>query len=225
MANEWHFQQVSLEQFTIEDWLEAQRALTAQRFAAKKRVARIAGIEVPAVVAGRNANPRVTFVFDAGVTQQMERIKDSPRLMQFNKDVANWGIDVATQLRGNVATMFASHGPSEHRLANSIESYVAYDKTFHKEVYRVGFRFARHGVHLHYGAGRGYGGEKGSRWMDRLGYLKETAEKSKGKMGIGARQERDWFNPVLEKNLNRLADIAADYCADMTLNIDYLFLG
>lgn len=214
-----------LESFTVADWIAAQKAMSAQRFAVKKKVARRAGIGIPAIVMGRNANPRVTFEMDMGATAQFLRIQDSPRLQQFNRDVAAWGRDVANQLRGNVGTLFASHGSADHRLALSIESYVAYDKQYHMEVYRVGFRFARHGVHLHYGAGRGYGGLKGSRWMDRMGYMKQTDENSLGKMGTGKRQEVDWFNPILERNLQRLADIAADYCADMILNTDYLFLG
>ena len=224
MSNTWQ-QRVSLDQFTVQDWIEAQHHLSANRFGIMKRVARKGGIYIPAMVMGRNSQPRATFEFDAGLTAQHIRIEDSPRLRKFNQDVAQWGERVAFELRSNVAGLFHDHGPAAQRLATSIESYVAYDKHFHMEVYRVGFRFARHGVHLHFGAFRGHGGNKGSRWMDRLGNIRETNPDSLGKMGTGARAEADWFNPILTKHLKELADIAADYCADMTVNTEYLFLG
>ena len=44
-------------------------------------------------------------------------------------------------------------------------------------------------------------------------------------MGTGAREANDWFNPVLDQHLQQLSDIAAEYCIDMVVNTDYLFLS
>lgn len=213
-------QRPSLDSFTIADWIEAQRSMTAGRFKQLKKVARTAGIEIPAAVRGRNVRPRITFEFDGGETEQFQRIQDSERLKKFNDDVKQWGKDVEAALRESIRNNFG-----EGALHSSIESYVSMDKHYHAEARRVGFRFSRHGVHLHYGAGRGYGGAKGSVWLDRLNYVRRTNPESLGKMGTGAREANDWFNPVLEQHLQQLADIAADYCLDMVVNTDYLFLS
>lgn len=213
-------QRPSLDSFTIADWIEAQRSMSDGRFKQLKKLARTAGIEIPAAVRGRNVRPRITFEFDGGETEQFQRIQDSERLKKFNDDVKQWGKDVEAALRANVSTQFGTGV-----LSAGIESYVAMDKHYHAEVRRVGFRFPRHGVHLHYGAGRGYGGTQGSVWLDRLNYVRRTNPESLGKMGTGAREANDWFNPVLEQHLQQLADIAADYCLDMVVNTDYLFLS
>ena len=213
-------QRPSLDSFTIADWIEAQRSMPAGRFKQLKKVARIAGIEIPGVVRGRNVRPRITFEFDGGETEQFQRIQDSERLKKFNEDVAAWGKEVEEALRANIKNDYGMGA-----LYSGIESYIALDKHYHAEVRRVGFRFPRHGVHLHYGAGRGYGGTQGSVWLDRLNYVRRTNPESLGKMGTGERQPNDWFNPVLAEHLQKLADIAADYCLDMVVNTDYLFLS
>lgn len=72
---------------------------------------------------------------------------------------------------------------------------------------------------LHYGASSGHGGYIGSKWRDRFGNIRTTNPASFGKMGQGNRKAVHWFNPVLRKHLPTLADIAAEYCMDMSLNL------
>lgn len=63
---------------------------------------------------------------------------------------------------------------------------------------RISLSFSRHGVFVEKGAGRGYGGSKGSTWYDSKGKRKTTNPQSFGKMGSGNRRKRPWFNPTVE---------------------------
>lgn len=43
-------------------------------------------------------------------------------------------------------------------------------------------------------------------------------------MGTGNRQPIRWFDPIIEKNLPKLADIVADYAADMQIDASRIFI-
>lgn len=213
------YREKSLDAFTVDDWLEARRSLTAPVFGQLKSVARASGLAVPTVVAGRNVKPEIVFEFQPSAMALESRVQDSEALRKFQKAVYRWCDDVTMHLK------ISAPKSDPYTLRDSIDYYVRNDPMFHAEPYRIGFRFARHGVHLHFGASRGYGGDIGSRWIDRLGNVKQTDPQSLGKAGTGQRKPYDWFNPVLERSLPALADIAASYCADMIINSDYLYLG
>lgn len=80
---------------------------------------------------------------------------------------------------------------------------------------RVSLSFSRHGVFMEKGAGRGYGGSKGSVWYDAKGQRRTTNPQSFGKMGSGARIRKPWFNPMVENVLPLLEAQVAQ------LKIDY----
>lgn len=93
------------------------------------------------------------------------------------------------------------------------------------ETERVGFSFAREGIYIHKGAGRGQGGFRGgSKWTDKYGKLKKTNPDSFYLMGTGNRHPIRWFDPIIEKNLPKLADIVADYAADMQIDASRIFI-
>ncbi len=216
----------SLETFTISDWMAAQRELSASSFRDLKQTARVLGVRIPLPVVARNSDPVVQFEFDPSAMAREVRISDSAALNKFKKDLVEWSDHLMSDLRSRVSALgLVSGRRSFDRLVDSFQSYIKYDDQYHVEPVKIGFRFARHGVHLHYGAGRGYGGRQGSRWIDRLGYYHETNPESLGKAGSGSRPPRDWFNPVLDWHLKELADIAAAYCGDMIVNSDHFYLG
>ena len=66
------------------------------------------------------------------------------------------------------------------------------------------------------GAGKGRGGSKGSRWVDKYGNSKKTNPESLGKMGTGGRVAKPFINQVLEsdKGIDQLATIAAVQIGD-----------
>src|SRR5690606_25628217 len=63
---------------------------------------------------------------------------------------------------------------------------------------RVGFRFPRHMVFVHKGVGKG-------------------VPASLAGSSVTTRKAKEWFNPVIDQNIDRLADIAADGLADITV--------
>lgn len=110
----------------------------------------------------------------------------------------------------------------DEQLSESIEPNV-YSRNGEAE--RIGFSFAREGVYIHKGAGRGQGGFRGgSRWTDKHGKLKETNPLSFFKMGTGNRKPIRWFDPVIDKNLPFLADVVAEYAADMQIDATRIFV-
>ncbi len=128
-----------------------------------------------------------------------ERLQDKEKLKQFNDDVKAWSIDVTRQLRSNVRMLVKQ----DEQLSESIEPNVYFRNG---EAERIGFSFAREGVYIHKGAGRGQGGFRG------------------GSMGTGNRRPIRWFDPVIDKNLSFLADVVAEYAADMQMDATRIFV-
>ena len=129
-----------------------------------------------------------------------ERRLDKEKLRQFNSEVKEWMGYMIQDLKGRI---YKSKGETE----------------------RVGFSFAREGIYIHRGAGRGQGGFRGgSKWTDKYGKLKKTNPDSFYLMGTGNRHPIRWFDPIIEKNLPKLADIVADYAADMQIDASRIFI-
>ena len=238
-----------IDEWLIGDWVDAMASLDSGRFLKRRRLAERAGIEVPAFCY-RNTKPRITFKFSGDDEHyRFYRIQDNERLIKFNQEVIAWSKKVEQELKMNaprqaikiprsmnemsrkrtkrLSSLFnSSANVYGETLSESITSTVRYDEKYRAEAVNVGFNFSRHGIHLHYGAGKGVGGFKGSKWTDRYGRLKTTNQYSLGNMGSpdSGRTPVDWFNPVLKRNIEQLANIAVDYCADVTVNVSRLYL-
>ncbi|MDR1370802.1 MAG: hypothetical protein LBJ72_11865 [Dysgonamonadaceae bacterium] len=143
-----------------------------------------------------------------------QRSLDSERMNQFNQDVKTWAKKVNKLLRASAQ----SKVERDFFLSKSIKPTFGYDKQYAKEIKRVGFSFQREGIYIHKGAGKGQGGYKGSKWTDSYGQLKETNPESFLKMGTGNRKPIEWFNPVIESQIESLADIVAEYSGDLQIN-------
>ena len=85
-------------------------------------------------------------------------------------------------------------------------------------VNRVSIKFKRTGIYSEKGAGRGYGGKKGSKWKNAKGEIKSTNPRSLGKAGTGNRKAKPWFNPVVEQFADQLAEKLADEFVEVTIN-------
>lgn len=214
-----------LDEFTLNDWLEAQHAFPAARFKSLKALATKADIFVPYEVRGRSQQPHVVFESPADA-MQIVRIEDRESLKAFDAALKKWGEEVVQALRISSAqhTGVSKQSDPSQRLTYSVSYKVRYDKRFGKEPVAIGFSFARHGIYLHHGAGRGEGGKQGSHWLNRLGQRMETNPASLGKAGRGRRTPKDWFNPVMDRYAPQLLDIAARYCADMVVHSEFLYL-
>lgn len=153
-------------------------------------------------------------------TSKFERSQDPERVAQFNSDVQAWAIHTTSRLRSNVRMMVRR----DIGLSESVHPNVYYDRKYAKEANRVGFSFLREGIYIHKGAGRNQGGYGGSKWTDKYGNLKTTRPDSLGRMGTGNRRPIEWFNPVIEKELPALADIVANYSADLQIDVTRIFI-
>jgi hypothetical protein len=218
-----------VEDMTVSDWIDAKTSMNANSFKTLVKVARVGGIVVPSTVVA-NFSPRITFGSISGSdTEMYMRVRDTAAVDKFNNSVQEWTIKVAMELKQS-ANALSHHRMSDQisaefpRLSDSIGVNIRFDKQFKLETRSVGFTLARHGVYIHQGAGKGYGGLSGSKWTDKYGHLKKTAESSLGKMGTGLRSAEHWFNEPIRNHMDELADIVAEYSLDLAINMNSIFL-
>ena len=93
----------------------------------------------------------------------------------------------------------------EKKLANSLNVRF---RTESGTIYRISFPFAKHGVYLALGVGRGYQMQGGN--------VVRTA-KSALKDGFVGREPKDWIKPRFEQARNELTTIVAEEFAKITL--------
>lgn len=215
-----------LQDWTTADWVQAKTSMNANSFKQLVRISRAGHIQIPSIVVP-NYNPRITFISESD-TAMYQRVKDTEALNEFNSKVKAWGEKVEAELKASAQSRFhhSDRDITEEfpRLSDSIKLNLRFDKQYKLETRSVGFSVARHGVYLHEGAGRGYGGLIGSKWTDKYGKQHTTAESSLGKMGTGSRQAEYWFNDVIRNNMPELADIVSNYSLDIIINMNSIFL-
>lgn len=160
-----------------------------------------------------------------GNTLRHERIADEVALKAFNQSVRSWSLKVQRQLRSNADRLFR-HRPMSNvsarfpRLSESIQAKV---RIHQGEATSIGFSIARHGVYLHFGAGRGEGGRVGSRWVNKRGWYVRTREKSLGKAATH-RTDVHWFNSVIDANIDELVEIVSTYSSDIAVNKTSMYI-
>lgn len=144
-----------------------------------------------------------------------ERSLDKERVAKFNKDVKAWTRRTTSKLKASVRSLVQK----DISLSDSLTpAYYHYENNKKSEITRIGFGVEREGIYIQKGAGRGHGGYVGSQWTDLYGKLKKTNPKSKGLMDTGNRRSINWLNSVMEKEIEELADIVAEYSADIIVD-------
>lgn len=208
---------------TLQEWVSAKMTMTRSDFSQLKKQAAIGGIAVPfGVEPDRSAK-----IYFEGSDDLLfaKRVGDTKALETFNKEVRLWAKKVEKALKTSALEAFDHREKTDElfpSLAKSIKAKVYSDKKYRLEARSIGFGMARHGVYLQQGAGRGYGGFKGSKWTDRYGTLQRTSKESLGKMDTGSRSATDWFNSIIIKYIPDLQKIFADYSLDITVNFTKL---
>lgn len=125
---------------------------------------------------------------------------------------------------GDIKTKAGTMGIEHREDSPSSGSSVAKMKDGYKQqegaVNQVSVKMHRTLVYTHKGAGKGRGGVKGSRWIDKYGVDKKTNPKSFGKMGTSGRVAKPFINDVLdsEKGVDKIATIAAEELGDAIVN-------
>ena len=172
-----------LQDMTVSDWMVAKTGMNNNAFKQLVKIAKVGGVQVPGVISPTR-NARITFDSNNDIAMH-QRVQDVESLNRFNSGIKAWAKKVEGELKQSAD---ASFGHNERlvsekfpRLSDSIKAKVKFDKAYKLETRSVGFTLARHGVYLHEGAGRGYGGLIGSKWTDNYGGLKWTNKDSYGK--------------------------------------------
>jgi len=217
-----------LTEMTVSDWIDVKTGMNNNAFNKLVRTARAGGVEIPSVVVA-NFRPRITFKNTGGDSSMFLRVKDVESVERFNSRVKQWSEVVEQELKQSADARFGHRATDQlttdfPRLSESIVTNLRFEKEFKLETRSVGFSIARHGVYLHQGAGKGYAGLTGSKWTDKYGTLKTTAALSLGKMGTGSRTAEPWFNDIIRRHEDELADILAEYSLDLVLNMNSIFL-
>jgi hypothetical protein len=128
------------------------------------------------------------------------------RIEAYNKDVEAWGTKVSTSLKSSVQGK-ATKGKG--KLAAGIKPYFHED---YSEIDSISYKFPRHGVFFAKGVGRGHIMQSG----------KVVRGIKHGKIatltgGPVNRKPQDWFNHVIDKNIENLIDTVAEHKADTVL--------
>jgi hypothetical protein len=130
---------------------------------------------------------------------------------RYNAGVKGWG-------KGTHGPILASmQGMGIRRTGAAIRSLKVSTGSQFGRVNRVSFGFLRYVVWVEKGAGRGHGGRKGSSWYTG-GKMRKTDPRSFGKMNTGNRSARPSVNPIIDQRTPLLADLVAQFYADMAIN-------
>ena len=200
-----------LEEFTRADWMTARTNMNDVAYKKLRSQASRAGLLT-------DISPfTASFDTESQTAVHMRSLRVA-RVEEFNKKVMTWGNKVRDELRRSVKSTVRR----DRNLSKSIRVSYRLQKG---ELSAVGFNFIREGAWIHYGAGKGYGGD-GSRtqWYDPYGKVRTARQDSLYKAGTGNRKAINWFNPVIERHIGELADIVAAYSSDITINLSNIYM-
>lgn len=129
----------------------------------------------------------------------------------YNEEIRQWGITLLAQIKTNARRYNIKHSAYSSSSGDSVQKIrIAYSQ---KDglINKVSIKLNRSLVYPHKGAGRGIGGNKGSRWIDRYGRMKKTNPESLGKIPHPSRPPKPFINDALDggNGLEELADIVA----------------
>lgn len=167
---------------------------------------------------------RFLTIETTGDAERLATASDADAAAAFNAAVLEWQQRVVALLKAKVGT----RAP---RVAAELRGTSRRDKL--GLVNRLGFSFPRHGIYLHFGAGRGQGGLVGSRWVKTktvggveisTGIVRHTSPQSLGKADSGNRRAWDWFDSVVRQNIGSLADIVAQHFSAAVVDTSQIFL-
>jgi hypothetical protein len=141
---------------------------------------------------------------DTGKSQRFERSRNTEEMEAFNEKLKDWSVRVKAALPGSIS----SHGIQGSRLIRSIRNTYYYD---YGEIYRLGFSFAREGIFVHKGVGKGY-------------VMKNGVVVKISKNPMGSRVPKPWFNPVIESFIPQLEQIVLEYADQAIVNATRIYI-
>lgn len=121
-----------------------------------------------------------------------------------NAAILQWKSATTAALKSQIG-MLTSSGKGE--LIQKLRGYVDHDPN--GTIYRMAWKFPRHGIYLIKGVGRGY--------IMQDGRIIRAVRKDNRIMTINKsiqRHPKDWFNPVIEARIDDLAEKVSSFYAD-----------
>ena len=156
----------------------------------------------------------------------MEPEPNETNIEDYNNRITDWGTKTGQNIRNSIR-MLTSKGKGD--LLKSLRLKTA---KWYGEIDKISYHFERHGIFVHKGVGRGYrmiGGSvvrvsiPGSVTINK-GKSNERKILKAGPIGIFAgskinRTAKEWYNPIIIKDVDTLADMIAEMNADRVVNI------
>ena len=136
--------------------------------------------------------------------------ESTPKLIttqEFNEKVRGWTISVRSRMARNSPKYTGVEWKKrvDPKLAASLSHRIRKDSENISS--RIKFQFARHGVFVHYGVGRGYVRESGM-----------VVRSSRSRTTGVNRRPNDWFDVEIRNNMEDLAEIAQEFYGDWALD-------
>ena len=141
---------------------------------------------------------------EPGKTQRFSRSMNTDEMEPFNERLKSWG----NKVRSALPVSISSHGIGGKQLKRSIRNTYYYE---FGEIFRLGFSFAREGIFVHKGVGRGYNMVNGM--------VVKTSKTS----GFN-RKPKPWFNPVVESFIPALEQIIKEYTETAIVNSSRIYI-
>ena len=141
---------------------------------------------------------------ETGKTQRFERSRNTEEMEAFNDKLKVWGAKVKAALPPSISSL----GIGGKHLGKSIRNTYYYE---YGEIFRLGFSFAREGIFIHKGVGRGY--------VMKNGVVIKTSKNPDGN-----RMKKPWFNPVVESFIPELEQIIHDYTDTAIINSTRIYI-
>lgn len=151
-----------------------------------------------------NEGPFEMTIEEQGKTQRFERGLDSQAVEEFNSKVRAWG----DKVRNALGPSISSAGIKGSRLKGSIRNTY---KEEYGEIFRIGLTFAREGVYVQKGVGRGY--------VMNGGVVVKTSKT----IGFN-RKPKPWFNHIIESFIPELEEIIYGYTDTAIINTVRIYI-
>ncbi|SKD10101.1 hypothetical protein SAMN05660461_6001 [Chitinophaga ginsengisegetis] len=128
---------------------------------------------------------------------------------RINNLIKDWGNQALHKAKNEGRSKGIRHRSGSPSESDSLEAMtISYKKRAADMITAVVFNLKRSLFYVRAGAGRGYGGAKGSTWTNAAGERKRTDPSSLGKAGSTPRVEKDFLKDVEESSQAMIDQVA-----------------
>jgi hypothetical protein len=126
-----------------------------------------------------------------------------------NEIIEAWGKRKLKEAQSSGRGMGIRHSADSPNTGESLANMkVSFKRKLGDQISAITFKLRRTLFYVYHGAGRGYGGSKGSTWYTSDGERRKTNPASIGKADTGGRQAKPFLDVIEEDVPNLLDDVA-----------------